>query len=251
MKLGQAATAAHRSFGIPPEIHPERTIGSQSGRQQASTGEDRPSPAVSSDSGFEASEEDDDDDQQAEPDDGVPTSAQEEEDIASRPSPKKILAEMGVTLTGQDWSDFIFKGYMEKRILIAEVPSDDGALRPFYATFRTVTGEQADAADGLLAEEVKSEQMTVDGVGTRREMWNLSFAIQKLDDKAVCKPVTITDPKTKEVRPDILATVKEKRRILSKMAPMILQTLMSKYWIFLGQVKAILENPKSNFLEKP
>lgn len=140
---------------------------------------------------------------------------------------------------------------MEKRLLIAEIPSADDKLVPFYATFRTVTGEQADLADGLLSEEVKAEQMTMDGVATRREMWNLAFAIQKLDDKPVCKAINITDPKTKEVKLDLVATAKEKRRILAKMAPMILQALMSKYWTFLGQVRVILENPKSNFLGKP
>lgn len=246
MKLGQAATATRGSFGIPPEMHPDRTMGQQSGRQPASPEGARAAPPVSNDDGFEASEEDEDADDAAELEE-----PQEDSSDTAKTNPKKILAEMGVTLTGQDWSDFIFKGYMEKRILIAEIPSDDGELRPFYATFRTVTGEQADAADGLLAEEVRESQMTVDGVGTRREMWNLSFAIQKLDDKAVCKTVTTTDPKTKETKPDLIATVKEKRKLLSKMAPMILQTLMSKYWTFLGQVKAILENPKSNFLEKP
>jgi len=246
MKLGQATREGRGSFGIPPEMHPDNVLNQTAGRQQSSDEEEhsRASPPQSTDGDFEVDEDEEDSD-------GASTEDVLEAGGETRKTSKQILAEIGVTLTAQDWSDFVFRGYMEKRILIIELPTADGKLKPFYATFKTVTAEEGDIADGLLSQEVNKEAMTIDGVGTRREMWNLSFAIQKLDDKPLCKPVQITDPQTKVARLDLAATAKEKRQILSKMSPVILQMMMDKYWTFLRQTRLMLAEPKSNFLERP
>ena len=244
MKLGQATREGRGSFGIPPEMHPDNIHNQTAGLQQASDEDQQgtASPPQSTDAGFEVDADEDEEEVLA-----ATTESGEE----SKKTSKQILAELGVTLTAQDWSDFVFRGFMEKRILIVELPTADGKLKPFYATFKTVTAEEGDLADGLLSQEVNKEAMTVDGVGTRREMWNMAFAIQKLDDKAICKPVQSVDPVTKVSKLDLSATAKEKRHILSKMSPVILQMMMDKYWTFLRQVRLMLAEPKNNFLEKP
>jgi len=240
MKLGQAAKQTQGSFGIPPEMHPDRMIPPQQGRQQDSAeDDDGGTPAQSADSGFDVGDEDEDE---------VDAAPAEASDTAPK-SPRKILAEMGVNLTGQDWSDYYYKGYMEKKVLVSEIPDDDGTLKPFHVTFRTVIAAHGDMADSLLAEEVDAGKMTIDGVGTRREMWNLAFAVQKLNGMPICKDVRITDPKTKEVSVDLMATVREKRKILSQMAPMVLDRIRSKYWTMVTQVSRLMENPKNNFLD--
>jgi len=243
MKLGQAVKDVRGSFGIPPGMHPDQVLGQKSDQPRSTEGD----PAAPQ----SAVDEDYDDE------DGEPTltavAAAEPTDEFKPKSAKQTLADIGVSVNSQDWSDYVFKGYMEKRILITELPDEKapGGLKQIFVTFRTVTAEEADFADGLLSEEIKENQMTLDGVSARREMWNMAFAVQKVDDRPLCKPIQITDPATKAVRVDMLATGKEKRRILSKMAPTVLMLMANKYWTLLQQVKAMMENPKVNFLEKP
>jgi hypothetical protein len=234
MKLSKAAAESRGSFGIPEAMRPDAPRKPDTDEPSAQSS----GPAASFDDGFE---DDGSDEEEA--------AAPEGEARTKTPSPKKILAEMGVVLSPQDWSDYYYKGYLEKKVIVGQLPQADGTLSTFYATLRTLTGEMGDLADTLLAEEVGAEKMTNDGVSTRREMWNLAFAVQKFNDMPIVKNVVVADPKTKEPKLDLAATAKAKRKVLSHMSPLVLEQLRVKYWTLLTQIRLLMENPKNNFLD--
>ncbi len=241
MKLGQAASRQRGSFGIPPEIHPEAVAQKKAERAPAAT-----SPAVSEDSGFDV-----DGDDEGEGDGEGGEGEASKEDAAAEKKPLQLLADIGVKISADDWSDLFFRGSLEKTIHVADMPQEDGTVKPFSVTVKTLIGAEYDDADGLLADEIRDLSMTRDGMETRRQMWIFAFAIQKVNGRALCKPVTKVDPATKQVLPDPKGTAKAKRTVLSQMSPLVIRMALDKYWIFLEQMNALAANPKKNFFEKP
>lgn len=232
MKLGQAAKAARGSFGIPPEIHPDTLAQQKAEKEQSAT------PPPAEDAGFETDDEDNDEDE-------TPAAGEKEK------SPLQVLSEMGIKISSDDWSDLFFRGVLEKTIHVADMPQLDGTVKPFNVTVRTLTGDEYDQADELLAEDMQTHQMTRDGLEARKQMWVFSFAIQKVNGRPICKPSVIVDPKTKAETPDPRGTAKAKRKVLSQMSPLVLRMALEKYWLFLGQITALTADPKKNFFGQP
>jgi len=134
--------------------------------------------------------------------------------IVDETDPAKILAQLGITLEDADLETILFKGYIEK-----EIPLVGGKIK---ATLKTLTGEEYEWVDELLAADVRSKPMTDDGFASRRSMWILAFGVTKLQGKPVIAPVV------KDKKVDPVETAKAKRVVLSKLNPQMLINPMIK-----------------------
>lgn len=243
MRLGHGARAPRGSFGIPQDMHPDTLAKARAEAESVPAAQQQD---TSSD-GFEF-----DDSSSPETQEDEATSDASPESSADKiKTPRELLAELGVDITPDDWSDLFFRGALEKTLQIAEMPQPDGTTKPFTITVRTLTGDEYDMADELLATELQSTNMTRDGMDTRKQMWVFSFALTKINGRPICKPVVITDPKTKTETPDPRGTAKLKRKVLSQMSPVVLRMALDKYWVFVNQITLLTSDPKKNFFGKP
>lgn len=170
-------------------------------------------------------------------------------DVIKEDSPLECLKRIGVELSDDDLFKIIFRGYLEKEIVV--VLPVGGRTKPLVATFRTLTGEEVDAADELLAEEIGDTKMTNDGYHTRRSMWILSYGLTHLAGKPVCNPVEYTKSKSEDApKFNMKATIKLRRKVLSTLNPGVLAKMMHLHSIFTVNINAIIANPEADYLKK-
>lgn len=165
----------------------------------------------------------------------------DEEDVS--PSPIERLAKIGVVLSDDDFHKIIFKGYLEKDIVV--VPSIRGT-KPFVATFKTMTGAEMDEADELLAEDIGETRMTNEGYQMRRSMWFVCYGVVKLMGKPVCQPVVDSKTGISNTK----ATAQAKRRVLSALSPAVLSKIMFIHATFIGSINGIIADPEADYLKK-
>ncbi len=128
---------------------------------------------------------------------------------------------------------------------IVDICYNPKTKKQFTAVFKTLTGDEYDYADELLAEELKDVEMTRAGLDSRRNMWILAFGVTKLDGRDIVKPYVVAgkyDPK---------ATAKARKAVISAMSPAILNRLMRMHGIFSMQLDRLVESPNSGFLAEP
>lgn len=241
MKVGQSAQSFPKgSFGIPPEIDPELVKAKMEDRRKPEAVAAGPQVPIEED-GFD-----------------VAAAAKEtedtEKDAPSTPAQMalKALADLGIEMTPEDWSNIFFKGYVEKTLTVAYIPDPvKKTSKPFTVTVRTLTAEENDVVDSLLAMDTKHVEMTLDGFNNRKQMWALACALQKINNMPICKPKFKESDKSKDKVIDIPATVKEKRNIISNMSPAVLSQAALKYWTFVLNIEALLAQKDGYFLDKP
>jgi hypothetical protein len=160
-------------------------------------------------------------------------------------NPLENLKGIGVELTDDDYSKIIFRGYLEKDIVV--FPSIRGT-KPLVATFRTLIGKEIDEADELMAEDISQDvKMTNQGYEVRRSMWHLSYAVVKLMGKPVSHDVMFA----KSEKINTKGTAKAKRKVLAAMSPAVLAKMMHLHNVFTVSVNAILSDPEADYLKKP
>ena len=233
MKVGSTPRG---SFGIPPHLQPEQI--QRTREDKVAEHEPHPQPPVETDTGFAV--------------DGEPG---EEEDASPLGESAKravdlLKSELGIELSGDDWSGLFYKGYLEKTIVVSQIPDPTtGTLKPFEMTVRTLTADEADEADALFASEARNTEMTVDGVQNRKQMWTFAFAVQKINGSLLCKPQYRLEDKTQV--PDRRKTAEAKRKVLAGMAPFILKQASLKYAKFINLIDELVADPKQAFFDKP
>ena len=148
-------------------------------------------------------------------------------------TPEKVLERMGAKFDEDDFQRLIFKGYYETEIDVVK-----GRLK---AKFKTLTSQEYDEIDELIANEIKDVAMTNDGLRTRTAMWVIAYGVVELSGKPTSKPI-----KDKEGRIDSKATASERRKLFSAMAPAVVNLLIQKHGAITMAVNEITADPTGN-----
>lgn len=188
----KAPGSAQGSFGIPPEIQEAAQ------RARASAAKPAAPPVV-------------------EEPQATPEEEAIDDKVAEASDPTKILETLGIKFSDELLQQLIFKGSVEQTINI--VP---GKLT---AKCKTLTVEDHDLVDEIMAGEVQDIKMTNTGFENRRSLLVLSFGILELAGKPVCKAIVDKDSKTI----DKVATAKKRREVLQAMAPGIVNLMAQKH----------------------
>ena len=218
------------SFGIPPQMKEAEEKFQEEKARQASA---RPGASVDDASSFEFNA-----DFEAPP-------VQAQEAAPEEITPASVLKKIGITLEEEDFQKIFFKGFIEKEISLFPGSS---AQKPFLVTIKTLTGQEYDEVDELLADDIQDVKMTNDGYATRRNMWTLCFAVTHLAGKPVCKPVLKQATSGEAI--DLKETAKKRRDVLSRMSGSVISKLMRTYATFSVAVNELIENPESDLLKK-
>lgn len=199
------AQGAQGSFGIPPEIQ-------EAGRRAKENAEKNVKKAGADETPVGATS----DSPQAS---GSPVEGGDKpnDEIAEKSNPLKILESLGITFDDELLQQLIFKGYVEQTIDIVK-----GKLT---AKCRTLTVEDHDLVDELLAKETEDTKMTNTGFENRRAMLVLAFGVSELAGKQVAKPIINKESKTI----DKVATANQRRKVLQAMAPGVVNLMIQKH----------------------
>lgn len=232
------AQKARGSFGIPEHMNPEHLATEVRKEERAPVDNGQPGAVFAGDPEFSP---------ETMPALATDTSAKAEKELndeaAAKSAPLFILKDqLGVDFNADDFHRLLYKGYVEKIVDICYNPK---TKKQFTAVFKTLTGDEYDYADELLAEELKDVEMTRAGLDSRRNMWILAFGVTKLDGRDIVKPYVVAgkyDPK---------ATAKARKAVISAMSPAILNRLMRMHGIFSMQLDRLVESPNSGFLAEP
>lgn len=146
--------------------------------------------------------------------------------------PLSVLKGLGMDFKEETFQKLIFQGCVDHSMKILSVATK----------FKTLTVEEYDLIDQLLAEELNDKAMTKEGVEQRRSLITLSFAIMELNNKPVTKPIMIGTGKDKEI--DIMGTAKERRIVLTKMSPVFVNQLIKSHASFTVAFNYIATNPE-------
>ena len=211
MDHGSKATPGSGSFGIPPRI---AEAGQKAREEAQARDEAEANPAPPEDKIIFEKEETIDDDSVKEFD------------------PINVLKALGMEFKEDIFQKLIFNGYVDHTMKVLSIP----------VKFKTLTIEEYDLVDQLLAEELNAKQMTKDGVENRRALITLSFAMQEMNKKPITKPIMIGAGKEKEL--DIMETSKERRVVLTKMSPVFVNQLIKHHTSFTIAFNYIATNPE-------
>ena len=227
MKVTPQQGAPRGSFGIPPEMK-EAMADARTEREQRdkkAAPEVDEAPARETEEDWPLAE--------AGPDAVTDKTAKKVDPIAS-------LAEIGVTVTDDDFHNLVFKGYIEKTV---EVLSH-GSMK-LSATLKTLTTEELDIVDELVAEDLETIKMTNNGADTRRSMWTMSIAVTKLQGK----PVAAVEVGQKgEV--DLKKMARAKREVLKRLNPAVIDKMISAHVRITTCYNLMVNEPGSATLKK-
>lgn len=163
------------------------------------------------------------------------------------PNPiESLKKDFSITLEDEDFHKIIFKGFLEKEVVV--LPSIRGTS-PMKATFKTLTGEEYDIVDVLLAEDIRDTRMTNEGYSTRRSMWILALGVTHIQGKPVCPIEYRETDKGREV--DLKATAQGRRSVLSKLNASVLTRFTRIHGQLTLAINAIFEDPEADYLKKP
>lgn len=231
VKVGGEGPRNRGSFGIPDDVQEEmarnRTRAAQQPTpSQAADTEDEGDAAPAPEPELEAKVE-------------LPTDA-----TVKKLDPVQALKEIGITLSEDDMTQLIFKGSLEKTVDVYKTPK-----LKLTATLKTLTAEELDVVDELMAEDIDSIKMTRDGASTRRSMWLLSLAVTQLNGR----PVRALDrdiPNAKDLSPSQYLRTKARlvREVLQKMNPHVLAKTMGIHTTFAMALNEIVNGDVSPFL---
>ena len=244
MKIGNSVPGAKGSFGIPAEI---RERGEQlMGRGGEDEEDRRPGFAEPSQRAVKADEDEPAYEGEI-PEEAFETKKRTVEEDDKEPTPEENLARIGVELDDDDYHNIVFRGGLEKEVVVFPAISKTRELRAVIKTLKT---KEYDSIDEILAEDYKTTAMTNDGVTSRRSLLILSFAVVKLDGKALTKPIFYQDESGKNVV-DVKATARDrKEKILGELSPVVVNELISIHAILTINMELILKESKAKYIKK-
>lgn len=217
------------SFGIPPQM--------KAAEEKFREERTKPSDESASEADFDFSPSDTD------PPAETPVRTSQPSDPST---PEEALKQIGIELDDEDFQKLFFRGFIEKEVKLF---SGRGGQKDFTVTFKTLTGQEYDEVDELLADDIQATKMTNDGYATRRNMWTLAFAVSHLAGKPVCKPVMKTTASGEVV--DLKETAKKRRDVLCRLSGGVISKMMRTFGIFSVSVNDLIETPESDHLKKP
>lgn len=211
------------SFGIPPQIQEaaerSRAKNSQNVKKAGEPQEEvQETPSAAPEAASEA----------AAPSPAGPVINDE---LAKQMDPINVLQTLGIEFGDELLQQLIFKGFVEQNVEIIK-----GKL---IAKFKTLTVEEFDLVDEMLAEEMNDKKMTNTGFENRRSLLILAFGVMELAGKPVCKPVLEKDKKTI----DKVATAQKRREVIQVMAPAVVNLMIQKHGAMTVAFNLIAQDP--------
>ena len=231
MQIGQVAPGAKGSFGIPQQVK-------ETGEKFIAKGKEEKRPGMEEDIGATM-----------EPLPEIPMdefSVDDEDDILTS-TPAKNLAKIGVELVDDDLHRYVFRGFIEKEVVLYPSFMSDSS-KDFSAIIKTLTAKEYDLADEILAEDLRDTRMTNEGYTSRRSMWILSFGVPKLMGGVLCKPIYKDDSKKQEL--DLKAMARERHKVLSDVNPDVINELIYIHGVITIALRQILQDRRGDLLKK-
>lgn len=242
MKFSQPNTA-QGSFGIPAHVKEAGEKFRQTREDAQAKAEDALKADPVYDEGYTTEPEAEN---QQEPPEVTEEVAASSDPLVDGANPVEILEKMGVFLEDEDYHKIVFRGFLEKDVIV--VPAFKKA-RQLSVTFKTLSGQEYDYVDELVAEDLRDMRMTQQGYDTRRSMWVLTFGVSKMDGKPICQPAMSVTTKGKQV--DAKATARRKRDVLGLMHPAILSKMIRYHGAITLAINEIVTTPEAEYLKKP
>lgn len=143
-----------------------------------------------------------------------------------------IFKKLGIEMSEEDVQKLIFKGYVEKDIEIVK-----GLLT---AKLKTLTTEEYDIIDEMIAEETKATEMTVDGHNGRKSVLTVAMSLVSLNGKPVVREV----PKNEDGSVNIRKYTEMRRMVLRKMSATVVDKMIRIHGSFTVGVNIGVENPE-------
>lgn len=228
---------ARGSMGIPAAIHPDTIRAAREERAIKQAEREERAPEVSE----APPPPDDENGEPAEPGAGEAPPA---DAVAKALDPVEVLKVLGVELTSEDYNRLVFKGYITKDIVISFNPLTQADVK---ATFKTLTAQEHDEVDELLAGEMKQLDMTTAGRDSRQGTWILAFSMTHIDGMELQKAVM---QKNSSTRIDTKETAKRRVRIVRALSPYVIESAANAYNAFSTAIRLISADPKKVFLKK-
>lgn len=165
------------------------------------------------------------------------------DDSVEKEDPFSILKDLGIEVSEDDFHNLMFRGYVEKVVPIMVNPMNKEEI--LTAKLRLLTAEELDLVDELLAEDMDSLKMTHQGLEARRSSWVMSFAVQELLGRPLCRTVA---GKNGEI--DLKETAKKRRQVLSKTNSAVLNRIINVHARMFMAYSLIQQEANEDFLKK-
>lgn len=236
MKVGPLPGNARGSMGIPPDLQEQaqkarderdRKLGADAKRQEQEREGPSESWPLNEDAQTDAPESAEN--PEAKPEEQKPL------------DPLEMLKKIGVTPTEDDFYNFIFKGYIEKTL---ELVKSSIAGVSLTVTLRTLTAQELDFVDELVAEDLDNIKMTNQGIAIRRSMWTLAFALHKLNGKPVIKELV------EDGKPKLKENARAKRAVIQRLAPTILDMMLRTHAVMTTAFGLVINESGNDSLKK-
>jgi hypothetical protein len=220
------------SFGIPPEA-----------QEAAKTFQDKKTAAdmEDDDEGLGASDESEEEESEhtLPPPEPPKTYPSETVNDLTKLKPRAALKAVGIELSDSDFQSIIYRGYVEKEVEL--VPSV-GGIKAMTVKLKTLTPEEFNLADELVAEDLETIKGTNAGFQIRRELWNVAFAAIEINGREIAKV-----KREKDADPDLKELARSRHKILQQLSPGVINKLIKTVTIMGWAISSIVEDPKSNF----
>lgn len=227
---GQRQRQSSGSFGIPPEVQEARK-----------TFEEKKAAAAAAETGSD--EEMDESDEEGEEEvEAAPEAEAEAKGPVKDPlqqSPRKALAALGITLTDADFHSILYRGFVEKDV---EVMPALGSIKPMMVKLKTLTPDEYNVIDELVAEDLEKLKGTNLGFQARRELWTVSLATIDINGRELAKV-----KRGKDGEPDLKELAHTRQKMLKQLSPAVINKLIKTVTMMGWAISAIVEDPKANF----
>lgn len=145
----------------------------------------------------------------------------------------EIFNKLGITFDEKDIQSLIFQG-----IVVKEIEVIKGTLK---AKMKTLTTEEYDAIDTIIAREAKEQDMTLDGMNTRKSTLTLAAGLEEVAGKPF---INKKDIPMKGDTPDVEALILLKRKICLSMSGIVVDRLSQTFGAFTLAISEATKNPE-------
>lgn len=219
------------SFGIPPEVQEaHKTFNEKRAAQGAEQdSEDAEGEELDEEGGAEPDESQEE--AEGKPSDAVGNLGQL--------SPRKALKSLGITLTDADFHSVLYRGFVEKAV---EIMPAMGEVKAMVVKIKTLTPDEYNVVDELVAEDIENIKGTTAGFQVRRELWMIAFAVIDINGREIAKV-----KRDKDGEADLKELARARQKMLKQLSPAVINKLIRTVNTMGWAISAIVEDPKANF----
>lgn len=146
---------------------------------------------------------------------------------------KDILTKLGIDFNEEDMQAMIYKGFIEKEIVVIK-----GHLK---AVMKTLTEQEYRAVDTILTEETKVSAMSMAGYNARKSVLTLCFGLIELNGKQIVNKKPVGD----DGQIDIEKLASMRGEVLAKMSGAVVDRLIETHGALTVAVNMIVRDPES------